>query len=1059
MTPSTMRRSGWRLTLTRGGAGRPAHATTRRTTVFLVLGAAALISGTPYGQTATATLSGFVADHSGGVLADATVRLVNVNTADSRTATTNAEGSFTFPFVSPGRYTLHAERDGFAPAELTNVALNVGDQVSQRITLELGNVSDAVSIVAEARPVTQSGTVATTIDRVFVENLPMNGRTFQSLIQLAPGAVPTPASTTQQGQFSINGSRESTNSFNIDGVAANLGISGSGANFNGASGQFGGFNAVGSTTSLVSLEAMQEFIVQTSGFAPEYGRTPGGQVSVVTRSGTNAYTGSLFEYFRHDALNANDYFANARGVPKPQLRNHQFGGVLGGPVRLADVYDGRNRTFFFVSYEGLRQRIPTVAIVDVPSRETRGAATGAIAEILNAYPKPTGSDLPSGVAQFVGGYSTPARADATSIRLDHRLADPLTLFGRYNYSPSEQATRGASSNSLSVLVPTRLNTQTVTLGATAVLSRRSVNELRVNVSRNRGDQVRIPDTYGDATPPNHDVLFPDFISPDNAVVSIVTTGLPNLFLGSQGGNTQQQLNIVDTFSLSAGAHQFKFGVDYRRLTPMFDFVAYQQTINFPNIGALLAGNASSAIVQAFEGPFFPRFTSLSLFAQDAWSVSPRLTLTYGIRYELNPAPSEKNGNDPRTVTGVDSPSTIALAPEGTPPFKTTFGNVAPRVGMSYAVTQASDRQMLVRGGVGVFHDSFSTQTGAAYRAFSYPYAATRTVTPARYPLSLADASMPAFTTAPPYSFVYGSDPNLRLPYTLQANVGLEHALGTRQTVSATYVRTAGRRLYRTEFYQSEVPHFSQLRLVRNLDWSDYHALQLQYRRRLSGGLQALAHYTLSESTDTSSSDTLMYLPASVSSPAQNLGPSDFDRRHSFSLAATYQIPAASVGWTRLLLGDSSVDAVYRAMSAAPVDVTSPGGPAINLLSLRPDVVPGVPRVVEDPATPGGRRFNDAAFVARTDTHGSLGRNTLRGFPFSQLDLSVRRRFSVARTRLEVRVEAFNALNRANLANPVANLTSTSFGAATQMFNSIGGLNALYQIGGPRAFQLAVRAQF
>jgi hypothetical protein len=920
-------------------------------------------------------------------------------------------------------------------------------------------VSDAVSVVADAKPITQSGTVATTIDRVFVENLPMNGRTFQSLIQLTPGAVPTTASTTQQGQFSVNGSRESTNSFNVDGVTANLGISGSGANFNGASGQFGGFNAVGATTSLVSLEAMQEFTVQTSGFAPEYGRTPGAQVSIVTRSGTNAYAGSVFEYFRHDALNANDYFANARGIPKPQLRNNQFGGVLGGPVRLGEVYDGRNRTFFFFSYEGLRQRIPTVATVDVPSRQTRASATGAIAEIVNAYPKPTGPDLPSGVAQFSGGYSTPARADATSIRLDHRLSEALTLFGRYNYAPSEQATRGASSNSLSVLVPTQLDIQTATLGATAVLSSNMVNELRVNGSRTRGHQIRIPDTYGDATPPNNDILFPDFISPDHSVVSIVPTGMQNLFLGSQGSNTQNQLNIVDTLSVSAGSHQFKFGLDYRRLTPVFDFVAYQQTISFPNAAALVAGNASSAIVQAFEGPFFPRFTSLSLFAQDAWAVSPRFTLTYGLRYELNPAPSEKNGNDPRTVTGVDSPATIALAPEGTPPFKTTYGNLAPRVGASYALTQDSNRQMVLRGGVGLFYDSFSTQTGAAYRAFSYPYAATRTVTPARYPLSDADASMPAFTTLPPYNFVYGSDPNLKLPYSVQANVGIEHSLGARQTVSATYVRTAGRRLYRTEFYQSGIPNFSQLRIVRNLDWSDYHALQLQYRRRLSGGLQALAHYTLSKSTDTSSSEALMYLPSSVSSPEENHGPSDYDRRHSFSLAATYQVPVPAAGVPRLLVGDSSFDVVYRAMSSAPVDVTSPGGPSISLLSLRPDVVSGVPLVLDDATAPGGRRYNRAAFVPRTDTHGSLARNTLRGFPFSQLDLSARRRFNISRTRLEVRVEAFNVLNHPNFANPVSNLTSTSFGVATQMFNSIGGLNSLYQIGGPRAFQLAGRAQF
>jgi hypothetical protein len=273
------------------------------------------------------------------------------------------------------------------------------------------------------------------------------------------------------------------------------------------------------------------------------------------------------------------------------------------------------------------------------------------------------------------------------------------------------------------------------------------------------------------------------------------------------------------------------------------------------------------------------------------------------------------------------------------------------------------------------------------------------------------------------------------------------------------VRTAGRRLYRTEFYQSGLPDFGQLRVVRNLDWSDYHALQLQYRRRLSGGLQALAHYTLSRATDTASSEALMYLPTSVSSPAQNHGPSDFDRRHSMSMAATYQLPASSARVSRLLIGDASVDVVYRAMSAAPVDVISPGGSGINLLSLRPDVLPGEPLVVDDPAAAGGWRYNRAAFVPRTDTHGSLARNALRGFAFNQFDLAVRRRFSIARTRLELRVEAFNVLNHPNFASPVSNLTNTSFGVATQMFNSIGGLNSLYQIGGPRAFQVAVRAQF
>jgi hypothetical protein len=205
----------------------------------------------------------------------------------------------------------------------------------------------------------------------------------------------------------------------------------------------------------------------------------------------------------------------------------------------------------------------------------------------------------------------------------------------------------------------------------------------------------------------------------------------------------------------------------------------------------------------------------------------------------------------------------------------------------------------------------------------------------------------------------------------------------------------------------------------------------------------------------------MYLPAAFSSPEQNRGPSDFDRRHSYSVAATYLIPApAGTGVVGALFRDFSLDVLHKAFSASPVDVVSAGAsPTLNLLNFRPDVVPGVPQVIDDPSAPGGRRFNRAAFVARTDTNGSLPRNSLRGFPFSQLDLTLRRRFDLGPAALEARVETFNLLNQANFANPVGVLTASTFGTSTQMLNSLGGLSPLYQIGGPRAFQLALRIQF
>jgi Carboxypeptidase regulatory-like domain/TonB dependent receptor/TonB-dependent Receptor Plug Domain len=1005
-------------------------------------------------QTATATLSGTVIDPSNAAVVDAKIT-IDSDMGVRRETTSTENGTFALSFLSPGRYRVTAEHPGFQKAEVPGITLNVGDQLQLQIPLRVGAITEAVTVTEDASLIRTSPSIATVVDRHFVANLPMNGRTFQSLIELTPGVVPTTASTTQQGQFSVNGMRESANTFTVDGVSANIGIVPSGANFNGASGQFAGFNALGTTSGLVSLEALQEFTVQTSGFAPEFGRTPGGQISIVTRSGSNTFTGTAFEYFRHDKLDANDFFANRIRIGKQPLRNNQFGGVLGGPIEV-------NRSFFFVSVEALRQRLPTVAVVDVPSRAARsGAPNSAISEILNAFPIPTGPDLSNGLAQFTGGYSIPASAYATSVRVDRRFGN-TTVFGRYNDAPSETATRGQFSNSLSVLVPTKLKTRTLTLAATSTVGPRIVNDVRLNLSRNTGRQRRIPDEYGGAKIPDPSELFPSFVSPDDSVVSINLRGAgfaPTLYLGSQGANSQRQLNVIDTLSMVVRSHQFKFGADYRRLTPVFDFVAYQQTINFSSIDALLRGEANNtSTVQAFTGPFFPRFTNFSAFVQDTWTVSRRFTLTYGIRYEINPAPAEKNGNDPRTVTAIDDPANITLAPTGTRPFKTTRNNFAPRVGASYALFQRPGRETLLRAGAGIFYDIASTQTGAAYRAFSYPYAATRGLPNTSYPLSPALVSMPEFTTAPPYTFVYGSDPNLKLPRTIHFNLGLEQSLGGNQAVSLSYVGSAGRRLYRTELYQNQVRDFSQLRIVRNADRSDYHAMQAQYRRRLSRDLQVLAHYTLSKSLDTSSSEAQMYLPIIWSSPDQNRAPSDFDRRHSFAVAATYGIWSPKAGTGRSILGNFWLDATFRAMSASPVDINSSSG-TLGVV-LRPDVVPGIPHILDDPSAPGGHRFNRAAFVIRPDNNGTLGRNALRGFPLSQLDMAVRREFAVGLTKLQLRAEAFNILNHPNFGNPVGVLTNSSFGTAIQMLNrNIGGLNALYQIGGPRSIQFALKLQF
>src|SRR6266545_675352 len=292
------------------------------------------------GQSVTATLSGAVVDEKDAVIAGAKVTIVNVNTGTRRNATTNDEGYFTIPLLPPSAYTVTVEREGFAAVEIKNVVLNVNDQRDLKIQLKVATVGATVDVVDNASSVRTDAAVGTIVDRQFVENLPLNGRSFQSLITLSPGVVLTRATNTEQGQFSVNGQRADANYFTIDGAGANVGVFPTFTPGQSLSGAVPALAVTGGTNNLVSVEALQEFKIQTSTFAPEFGRTPGAQVSIVTRSGTNSFHGALYEYLRNDALDANDWFANANRQGKPPLRQNNFGVAVGGPILLPRFGEG-----------------------------------------------------------------------------------------------------------------------------------------------------------------------------------------------------------------------------------------------------------------------------------------------------------------------------------------------------------------------------------------------------------------------------------------------------------------------------------------------------------------------------------------------------------------------------------------------------------------------------------------------------------------------------------------------------------------------------------------------
>ncbi|MGH9907609.1 MAG: TonB-dependent receptor domain-containing protein, partial [Pyrinomonadaceae bacterium] len=771
------------------------------TAFFLLTAHCSLLNG--YAQSATATLSGTVTDPNQAAVVGAHVTVTNNGTGMKRDATTSGSGSFTVPLLPPGTYTVLVENQGFTPAEIKDVVLNVSDNVALNIQLKVGQVGATVDVKSEALLLNESPAVGTVVDRQFVENLPLNGRSFQSLITLTPGVVLTKTDLSEQGQFSVNGQRANANYFMIDGVGANIGVSRAGPQGQLTGGALPGLGATGGTNNLVSIDALQEFHVLTSSYAPEFGRTPGAQVSIVTRPGTNKFTGSVFEYFRNEALDANDWFNNAQGFSKPALRQNDFGGVLGGPIF-------RDKTFFFFSYEGLRLRLPKTASTLVPSIALREAAPPSIRPFFDVFPLPDSPDEDiGGFAESTASFSQPSSLDATSIRIDHTINDRLTLFGRYNYSPSKADERGgaAPNQGLNSITRTEVKTQTLTAGATAIFTPSVSNEFRFNWSRNKGSGDFLFDDLGGAIVPPDSVFFPPGAPEGDSALIFIASLAPTVVTvaGKIADNEQRQLNFVDNVSVVAGSHALKFGVDYRRLYPVVDPLDYTaQIISIPAL--LQVQTALLANIFSSRDQMFPVFHNFSLYGQDTWKVNQRLTLTFGLRWEVNPPPTERTGNHPAVVNGLDNPATATLASFGTPLYQTTYNNFAPRFGAAYSLSRKPGSETVLRGGFGVFYDLGS---GPASDAFvSVPFVASKSLGPfVPFPLSPADAAPPEFSLDPPFGSITAFDPELELPRTYQWNLSGEQSLAAHQTVTASYVGAIGRKLLRQEQLINPNPDF------------------------------------------------------------------------------------------------------------------------------------------------------------------------------------------------------------------------------------------------------------
>lgn len=1012
-------------------------------------------------QSPNGTISGIVHDPSGAVIAGAEIIVVNDATSVQYSTKTNNEGIYVVPNLPPGSYRIQVAKIGFKTIIKPDIILNVQDALAINFTLPVGAASETVTVQGGAPLInTESAAVSTVIDRNFVEGLPLNGRSFNTLLQLTPGVVIAPITGVAAsfgeapGEFSIAGQRTDANAFSVDGVSANFGV----GNTTGiAPGEAGtgtaqAFSALGGTSSLASVEDLREFRIETSSFAPEFGRVPGGQVILTTRSGTNDLHGEIYEYFRNNVLDANDWFADALpGSPQAPERHNDFGGILGGPIL-------KNSTFFFLSYEGARLDLPGSESIEVPSESARAQASATLAPFLDAYPRPNGQPAsPTAfTAPFTGVFSNSGTLDAGSIRIDRTFNDRFSIFGRYNNAPSQLANHV---NSLNNIQTTAVNTQTLTLGMDMLLGTQLANAFRGNYSTQNADSSYALTSFGGAVPLKPSLLLGSLSSDENNGEFFPFDASP-LETGPFVRSKASQINFVDDLSITSGAHAIKIGGDYRGI--FSDSADTEHLVDLTSVNVqtfLSSGMVNLATSSKTEAQLLSQ--AFSVYAQDVWKITRRLTLTYGLRWELSPPPSARGATILVAWDNVNNPAEISPAPRGTPLWRTTYGNVAPRVGISYSLSSRGD--LVLRAGGGIFYD---TGMGAsANLADQFPNLASAFHSNVSVPVANLDPFLPVLSLQAPYPTVAAVSPNLKLPRSYQWNTALEKSFRKEQVVSVTYAGQAGRGLLRQEALFRPNPNFSSaFELTQNDARSNYNSLQLQYRRPLSAHVQALMNYTWSHSLDNASNDVLAGLSSTILSAQNDYASSDFDVRQSFSGAFIYNIRSArGLRPLAFLTNGWSIDAVIIARTGFPFNAVVFAPSVLGVSLSRPDLVPGQPLWISNSTAPGGKLLNGNAFsVPSTVRQGTEGRNDIPGFGLTQVDFSVDRKFPITeRIALQFRADAFNLFNHPNFTNPVGAFQfGPAFLESQEMLNQgLGGLNPLFQEGGPRSLQLSLKLSF
>jgi hypothetical protein len=906
---------------------------------FTLLCAAILVfAATVLGQTAQVT--GRISDASGAVVPGAQISLTNQANGFKRDTVTNDEGYYTVPLLQPGNYEISVRKDGFKPIIQSGITLQVEQVARLDFKLETGAVTETVNIT-DAAPILERETssVGQVIENKTIVTLPLNGRNYSQLVALMPGSTPNQGSRASDG-ISLNGNRTFQNTYLIDGVDNNNYILGVDTN---------------STQALrPSVDAIQEFKVESANYSAEYGRSAGGIISLAIKSGTNEFHGSAFEFLRNDKLDANNWFANRAHLTRPPLRYNQFGGTLGGPVF-------KNRTFFFASYQGTRDKRARTGTTTVPTAEMiRGnfgsiniydpanVVSGARVQFANniipdARIDPVGRKLAAlypapnqagSVNNYVANVPTSDNADQLDLRGDHSFGSSDTLFVRYSWSDREItqgsffAPPGNGGNGFGDYPLIQLpKAWSIAGGETHIFSTSVVNELRIGFTRNKSDQISpasqsLYDQFGVKGVPQFEGLtgLPTFTITNFAALGDRTFA-PN---PKRVGVFQ----LTDNLSWTRGNHGFKFGGDLRLRQNFagtsniargsFTFNG-QFTSRTPGAGAgsaladLLLGLTSAAQLSTLlTGDFRDHY--YGFYANDTWRVTPKLTLNLGLRYELQTPMWEADNRIANFDLNPGSPTygTLVNAKDGGIRER-SFSNLdknnfAPRIGFAYELSPTT----VMRGSFGLFYGGLGYQAIANLGAANLPYSvninnvsATTAATsriilsdgfPANYldPKNAVNPVAIAFPENFPISEIY------------QWNLNIQRELWGQTVFSAAYVGSGSTYLRGYNDLNAPppgpgainprrpFPTFGGITYVSPFAHASYHSLQLKAERRFSNGFSLLSSYTWSHAIDNSvdGEDTGngAVTPQDPRNTRAEKASSSIDLRHRWVTSVIYDLP-------------------------------------------------------------------------------------------------------------------------------------------------------------------------